>query len=195
MNYDMDSNNRKGKTVSLKIGLNSLLHSFDESDEAVKKAYRAAKVQSMFKDCCNKIYGDSSFLVLEKINAVYILNEKDRGNLRTAKPNAKNIKRLAIYTNDSMVYADLDSRQEMIKYWFAQNGERIDYFDLYSSKYQMRKRQPYKNDINSMKNSIIQQKNNDRNLIPHQNPEELMPLIKNIKDENLQKALINLINH
>lgn len=106
---------RKGRRIALGVGVNSLIHQWDESDEEGKKAFRAAKVQNMFKECCNKIYGDSAFLVLEKINAIYILNERDKGKLKKARPGDKPVKRLAIYTNDSMVYADLDSRQEIIK--------------------------------------------------------------------------------
>lgn len=111
-----DVNNRKGRRVPLGVGLNTLIHDLDESDESSKKAYRAAKVLKMFKDCCHYIYGESAFLVLQNINAVYILNERDKGMLKKPKPDAKKIKRLIIYTSDSMVYADLDSRQEKIKY-------------------------------------------------------------------------------
>ena len=110
-----NSDIRKGQRVPLGVGINTLIHDLDESDESGKKAYRAAKVQNMFKQCCQHIYGSSAFLVLQNINAVYIFNEADKGMLRKARPAEKNIKRLAIYTCDSTVYADLDSRQEIIK--------------------------------------------------------------------------------
>ena len=67
-----NSDLRKGKRVPLGVGINSLLHELDESDEASKKAFRTAKVQNMFLECAKHLYGDSAFLVLQNINAVYI---------------------------------------------------------------------------------------------------------------------------
>ena len=188
-----NSDLRKGKRVPLGVGINSFLHEIDESDEASKKAFRTAKVQNMFKDCANHLYGASAFLVLQNINAVYILNEADKGMLKKAQPGAKMIKKLLIYTCDSTVYADLDSRQEMIKLWFNDQGERLDKLELYSSKFQMRKRFPYKNDVDLMKKNITTQKENEQKLVPPKNPEELMPLIEKIEDPKLKSSILSLI--
>lgn len=186
---------RKGKRVPLGVGINTLLHDLDESDEASKKAFRTAKVQNMFLECAKHLYGDSAFLVLQNINAVYILNERDKEGLRKAQPGAKQVKRLVIYTCDSTVYADLDSRQEMIKLWFNDQGERLDKLELYSSKFQMRKRFPYKNDVDLMKKNITTQKENENKLALPQNPDELMPLIEKIEDEKLKSAILKVISN
>lgn len=116
MTINNDINKRKGRRVSVGVGVNSFIHNLDEGDEASKKAYRTAKVQNMFKECCEHIYGESAFLILQNTNAVYILNDRDKGMLKKARSQDKQIKRLIIYTCDSMVYADLDSRQENVKY-------------------------------------------------------------------------------
>lgn len=184
---------RKGTRVQVGVGINSLMHSLDESDESSKKALRAAKVQNLFKDCAKHLYGSSAFLVLQNINAVYILNERDKGMLKKAQPGDKLIKRLVIYTSDSTVYADLDSRQEMIKVWFSNNGERLDKLEIYSSKFQMRKRFPYKNDVELMKKNVISNKESEKKLVPPTNPEELMPLIEKIENAKLKNSLIELI--
>ena len=185
---------RKGKRVSLGVGINSLLHEIDESDEASKKAFRTAKVQNMFKECANHLYGASAFLVLQNINAVYILTEADKGMLKKAQPGAKMLKKLLIYTCDSTVYADLDSRQEMIKLWFNDQGERLDKLELYSSKFQMRKRFPYKNDVELLKKEVVAQKESEQKLVPPENPEELMPLIEKIEDPKLKSSILKLIS-
>ena len=185
---------RNGKRVPLGVGINTLLHDLDESDEASKKAFRTAKVQKLFKECAMHLYGSSAFLVLQSINAVYILTEREKGQLKEAQPGAKTIKRLVIYTNDSMVYADLDSRQELVKHWFNEKGEKIDKLELYSSKFQMRQRYPYKNDVDLMKKTVMDEDENAPKLEPPQNPDELMPLIDKIEDEKLKQSLLNLIN-
>lgn len=189
-NMDM----RKGKRVSVGVGINSFLHAIDESDEASKKAFRTAKVQNCFKDCIVHIYKDSAFLVLQSVNAVYILNEKDKGMLKRAQPNARQIKRLIIYTNDSLVYSDLDARQEQIKFWFNNHGERIDKYELISSKFQMRRRFPYQNDVDLMKKNIVNKKEDARELIDEDNARLLQEKIKEIDDEKLRKSLKNLIS-
>lgn len=189
-NMDM----RKGKRVAVGVGINSFLHELDESDEASKKAFRTAKVQNLFKDCIEYIYKDSAFLILQSVNAVYILNEKDKGMLKKAQTNAKNIKRLIIYTNDSMVYSDLDARQEQLKLWFNDQGERLDKLELVSSKFQMRRRFPYKNDVELLKKNVMAQKNEKREVIDEQTASLLKEKIKEIKDEKLAKSLQALID-
>ena len=189
-NMDM----RKGKRVAVGVGINSFLHELDESDEASKKAFRTAKVQNLFKDCIEYIYKDSAFLILQSVNAVYILNEKDKGMLKKAQSNAKNIKRLIIYTNDSMVYSDLDARQEQLKLWFNDQGERLDKLELISSKFQMRRRFPYKNDVELLKKNVMAQKNEKREVIDEQTALLLKEKIKDIDDEKLAKSLQDLID-
>lgn len=193
-NLDENIEMRKGKRVAVGVGINSFLHELDESDEASKKAFRTAKVQNLFKDCIMYIYKESAFLILQSVNAVYILNEKDKGMLKKAQSNAKNIKRLIIYTNDSMVYSDLDARQEQLKLWFNDQGERLDKLELVSSKFQMRRRFPYKNEVELLKKNVMAQKNEKREVIDEQNAKLLKEKIKDIKDENLAKSLQNLID-
>ena len=44
-----------------------------------------------------------------------------------------------------------------------------------------------------MKNNVLSLNEYETHLVPPQNPEELRPLIDNIKDEKLRKAISNLI--
>ena len=57
----------------------------------------------------------------------------------------------------------------------------------------MRKRFPYKNDVDLMKKNVVSQKENEKKLVPPKNPEELMPLIEKIDDEKLKESLLKLI--
>lgn len=188
-NIDM----RKGKRVPIGVGINSFLHDLDESDEASKKAFRTAKVQNLFKDCVKHIYGASAFLILQSVNAVYILNEKDKGMLKKATPQSKNIKRLIIYTNDSLVYSDLDARQEQIKLWFNDQGERLDKLDLISSKFNMRKRFPFESEVALLKKTVVDTNVTTFEKIDPQNLKILQDKVNEIKNENLRKSLQKLI--
>ena len=58
----------------------------------------------------------------------------------------------------------------------------------------MRKRFPYKNDVDLMKKNITTQKENEQKLVPPQNPEELMPLIEKIEDPKLKSSILKLIS-
>lgn len=58
----------------------------------------------------------------------------------------------------------------------------------------MRKRMPYKSDIELMKKAFSSTKAASLNLIPPQNPQELQPLIDKIEDKKLREQLTKLIN-
>ena len=108
-----EEKNRSGR-LTLKAGLNNFIGNLEDEDET-KKAYRTAQVLNLFKNAIKHIYQDSAFLILQNTNAVYILQERDKGLRKKAQQSDKLIKRMVVYTCDSMVYADLDSRQEYIK--------------------------------------------------------------------------------
>ena len=59
----------------------------------------------------------------------------------------------------------------------------------------MRKRFPYKNDVELMKKNVISNKESEKKLVPPTNPEELMPLIERIEDKKLKQAILKLINN
>lgn len=185
-------NIRKGKRISLGFGINRLLQNVDESNEDLKLAYRTAKVQSMFKECCKHLYGEAAFLVLQNINGVFLFSEKEKQGFKHARPDAPTVKKLAIYTCDSTIYADIDSRQEMFKYWFMKHGERVEKLDIYSSKFQMRKKFPFKNESNFLRSNAT---NNalKASLVLPENIEEIMPQVEKIKNEKLKKSIKNLL--
>lgn len=182
-------------STSLKNGLVSYFNEIGSSDEVAKKAYRTAQVHNLYKDAIKHVYGDSAFLVLEKTNGVYIMNEKDKGLRRKALPEDKTIKRMVIYTCDSMVHADLDSKQEFIKMWLADHGEVIDKLDLLTSKMGMRKTFPFENDVADMKKALssqytfLQDVQEQKEALTQTQIDKLNVEIDKIDNEQLQKAI------
>ncbi|MDO5328649.1 MAG: hypothetical protein Q4E88_00890 [Coriobacteriia bacterium] len=170
----------------LKNEITNYFNEIGSSDEVAKKAYRAAQVQNLYKEAIKHVYGDSAFLVLEKTNAVYIMNENDK-------------KKIIIYTCDSMVHADLDSKQEFIKMWLGEHGEIIDKFELLASKLGMRRQFPYKEDVAQMKKSLetqyefLQIKNDKQHTLTQEEIDSINLKIDKIDNKELKKALKALI--
>ena len=166
----------------LKNEITNYFNEIGSSDEVAKKAYRAAQVQNLYKEAIKHVYGDSAFLVLEKTNAVYIMNENDK-------------KKIIIYTCDSMVHADLDSKQEFIKMWLGEHGEIIDKFELLTSKLGMRRQFPYKEDVAQMKKSLETQYEFLQIKEDKMTEEQLQSInaeIEKIDNPDLKKALRSL---
>ena len=190
--YDLDG--RKGR-ADIKSGIEYALADLGLNEEKLNKALRAGKVKNLFKEVINEVYGDAAFLILEKTNAVYLLHEPDKGDLKVARPTDKLIWRLLIYTCDSMVHADLDSRQETIKRAFLRHGQDIDTFELFSSKLNMRKRFPFKNDAQNLKEGVLNtEKRKVKQKMTQQQKQATMQIVKKIQNKQLRQALTNIVN-
>lgn len=187
-------------STSLKNGLIGYFNEIGASDEVAKKAYRTAQVHNLYKDAIKHVYGDSAFLVLEKTNGVYIMNQKDKGLRRKVLPEDKTIKRMLIYTCDSMVHADLDSKQEFIKMWLAEHGETIDKFDLLTSKMGMRKTFPFENDVKDMKKvlsskfTFLQDVQEHKESLTKEQLDKINIEIEKIDNEQLKQAIKATVN-
>lgn len=189
-------NNRSFGRVTLKGGLNKFLGDLD-LDKDAKNLFRASKVMNLYKNAIEDIYKNNAFMILEKTNAVYILNEKDKGQRRQALPTDKTIKKLVIYVCDSMVYADLDSRQEFIKIWFRKHGESIDKFQLLNSKLNMRRRFPFRADAERDRHIIQDYMKYENKLKRDLSPDKVEQLNKDIDkitNKKVKKSLKNYLN-
>lgn len=104
---------RNKRKISLSAGIKSYINSLN-INESDKELYKTYKVQNLFEKAIKYIYQTNYNLILKNINAVYIVNKKENYDLKDSNK-AIYSKQLIIYTCNSMVYADLDSRQEFIK--------------------------------------------------------------------------------
>ncbi len=152
MNKINDNTKERMGRISLKEGIYNIYNNSSSSNDIEevlkKKAIRTAKVLKDFKNCIVEIYGNNSWVILEKINGVYILKGNKEKNLRKS---TNKINRLVVYTNDSLIHSELDSRQEEIKLYFKVKKENIDSFEIYSSKFNMRNRFIYSNEVAQLK--------------------------------------------
>ena len=114
--------------------LNSYLHELDPTG-AQAKARRAAQVQDRWKQAVCKVYGaEAAAFVLSHINAVYIMKQDDPSKKET---------QLIIYSDDSMVRSDIDSRQEYLKFLLNHQGEHVGPVKILASRFDMKNRHPF----------------------------------------------------
>lgn len=120
----------------LSAGLDALLGSLGADDEASRRAQRAAQVETMWRQAVEKVYKDAAQLVLDHVNAVYIMAEEG------APADAP--KTMTVYVDDSTIKSDLDARQEFLKLFLLEQGEPIGRFRLLSPRFDMRGRHPFR---------------------------------------------------
>ena len=102
------------------------------TDEKTLIARRAAEVRTMWKDAIEYVYKENAPYVLEHVNAVYIKEEEG-------------IRSLYVYMDDGNFRSDVHCRQHLIILRLHERfGERIDEFKTYPSRFDMRKRHPYR---------------------------------------------------
>lgn len=114
----------------LSLDLSECMASFSVSDEASRKARRAAEVNTAWRRAVEKVYQGAASFILSHVNAVYIMRE-DACLLAV------------IYADDSLVRSDIDARQEFLKMALAEQGERVDVFRIIASRFGMKQRHPF----------------------------------------------------
>ena len=122
-------------------GIGDLLSRMDAGDESMRKARRAALVQSAWKSAVEKVYKDAAPFILGHINGVYVSREGGASCL-------------TVYSDDSLVRSDIDARQEFLKMALVEVGERIDTFRIVASRFGMKARRPYADAAGSEGDSV-----------------------------------------
>lgn len=110
--------------------LNSMLAALTGNDEANALAFRAAQVNRKWASAMERVYKTQSAMILDHTNSVYIMKEEGKCTL-------------AVYIDDSLIRSDVKVRQEMIKMALALDGEHIDEFKVYPSKFNMKNMHPF----------------------------------------------------
>lgn len=110
-------------------GLTEALFHLGATD-ADRIARRTAIVHTRWKEAVVLVYKDAAQLVLDHINGVVI--KKDDG-----------LDMLVIYSDDSLIRSDLDTRQEFLKMKLKALGENVEVFKILPSKFDMKSRHPF----------------------------------------------------
>ena len=134
---------------TISSGIQGALETLSPNGPAAAKTMRAARVKQLWKEAVIEVYKKNALMVLSSINAVYILRE-DEGNA------------LIVYSEDSLVRAELDTNQELLKIKMREKGERIDVFRICVPRFDMKKRHPYREDESCEIRELIQQKTRDQ---------------------------------
>lgn len=115
---------------------NALLSQIDPD---LVKAARAARIQTAFAEAlmASMETPETGTYMLRHIQGVYVM--RDDAPRKSGKVPIV----LRIYSDDSVVRAELDARQEWIRLQLARRGIRYDKMIIHASKYGMRKRRPF----------------------------------------------------
>lgn len=111
-------------------GLTEALFHLGATD-ADRIARRTAIVHTRWKEAVVLVYKDAAQLVLDHINGVVI--KKEDG-----------VDMLVIYSDDSLIRSDLDTRQEFLKIKLKALGENVEVFKILPSKFDMKNRHPFR---------------------------------------------------
>ncbi len=130
-------------------GIQETLGSLSSSNDAAHKAARIAQVRLAWKNAVEAVYKDAAEMVLNHINAVYIVSaatrvngSRNKGRI-VAEPGQSTSNQLIVYVDDSLIRSDLDARQEFLKLHLKEQGENVDEFCILPSRFEMKERHPF----------------------------------------------------
>lgn len=115
-------------------------------EDSSHKARRAASVKVMWQNAVEAVYKDAAEMVLDHVNAVYIMAAADVDDVRAADRVTDGGTVLVVYSDDSLIRSDLDARQEFLKMKINEQGEHVEAFLIKPSRFDMKARHPFRRD-------------------------------------------------
>lgn len=125
--------------------INELMAALAAGDDASRKAQRAAAVNVAWRNAVEAVYKDAAQMVLDHVNAVYIMaaDEVVKGATTKASHTGTGAQ-LVVYADDSLIRSDLDARQEFLKMKLKEQGEHVETFKILHSRFEMKDRHPFR---------------------------------------------------
>ena len=125
--------------------INELMAALAAGDDASRKAQRAAAVNVAWRNAVEAVYKDAAQMVLDHVNAVYIMaaDEVVKGATTKASHTGTGAQ-LVVYADDSLIRSDLDARQEFLKMKLKGQGEHVETFKILPSRFEMKARHPFR---------------------------------------------------
>lgn len=173
-------------------GLNELMASLGVGDEGSAKARRAALVNVMWRNAVEAVYKEASSMVLDHINAVYIMRAADIDDARVADRVTDGGTVLVVYSDDSLIRSDLDARQEFLKMKINEQGERVEAFCIKPSRFDMKARHPFSRQGETRNTAKVRSLSTSRKIHPLtvEQIDELEARVSVVEDPTVRKALI-----
>ena len=132
---------------SLEKSLSSFIDSLTQgAGSGAKRAVRVAEVKVKWENAVRAVYGPAADLILDHVNAVYILagDVRVKGSRVEGRTAASGETQLVVYADDSLVRSDLDAKQEFLKLRMREQGENIGIFHVIPSRFDMKDRHPFR---------------------------------------------------
>ena len=98
-----------------------------------------------WRNAVEAVYKDAAQIVLDHVNAVYIMAADEVVKGATTKAShAGTGAQLVVYADDSLIRSDLDARQEFLKMKLKEEGEHVETFKILPSRFEMKARHPFR---------------------------------------------------
>lgn len=124
-------------------GMNDFISVLKNDNNFAANAYRVAKVHTLWQNAVEAVYKDAAQMVLNHINAVYIMSATDVDDIKAAYRVVNGGTVLVVYADDSLIRSDLDARQEFLKMKINEQGEHVESFCIKPSRFDMKSRHPF----------------------------------------------------
>ena len=150
--------------------LGHLMGEIGEDSSANRKQMRALQVRERYRKVVEVSYPQSSQLILDHTNAVYILKKEG-------------VKTLIVYVDESIFAAELNARRELMKLKLKELfGEEVEQFEIHVSRRNYKDQHPFKRDSSDNQAPIKRELN-------EQEKKTIEEVVKSVENEQLKRAL------
>lgn len=164
--------------MKINEGINAFFNRMGDSAPDARKQRRIVEVRERYKGVLESVYQDDAPLFLAHTNAVYILKKEGE-------------KQLVVYVDESIFAAELNAQRELIRLKLLElYGERVDCFDIYTSRGALRKAYPYRNATSPFDGVVRPERHQIKSLTDYEE-QKVEEAAAAVSDERLRKALRN----
>lgn len=172
-------------------GLQQLLKNLGQAGVQAARSQRVAEVHVRWCRAVEAVYRTSAPLVLDHINAVYIMRPDQANDPMAAHvPQGRTL--LVVYSDDAMIRSDLDARQEMLKIRLNEQGEHVEAFSIKPARFDMKARHPFRERAQLASGSATAPAAEP--LITHEAADRLRVQAQTVQNRRLRESILNALD-
>lgn len=172
-------------------GLQQLLKNLGQAGVQAARSQRVAEVHVRWRRAVEAVYRASAPLVLDHVNAVYIMRPDQANDPMAARvPQGRTL--LVVYSDDAMIRSDLDARQEMLKIRLNEQGEHVEAFSIKPARFDMKARHPFREEAQRAAAGTAAPP--PEPLISHEAADRLRAQAKTVQNPRLRESILNALD-
>ncbi len=172
-------------------GLQQLLKNLGQAGVQAARSQRVAEVHVRWRRAVEAVYRSGAPLVLDHINAVYIMRPDQANDPMAARvPRGRTL--LVVYSDDAMIRSDLDARQEMLKIRLNEQGEHVEAFSIKPARFDMKARHPFREEAEQA--AAGEQAPPPEPLISHESAARLREQAQTVQNRRLRESILKALD-